>query len=256
MYLRRLSLANPSDTLAWKPDWPQARENWRRFWRREGLAIAIHPVRQQPIEPMVPPAPAINLEQRWLDPIYRAARTEYEMAKHAFLAEGMPIFDTNIGPGSLGLFLGAAGHLDETTIWYSPCIADPDAYGPIRLEPTGNLWLERHMALIETGLARANGRYLVGIPDLIEGLDTLAALRGDMQLLYDLKERPGWVKERLTEINQAYFQVFDLMYDRVRDDRGGNVFAAFRIWGPGRRCRPSHPALDRTSDRRPGSKPD
>jgi len=224
----------PSDPLAWKPDWPQARENWRRFWKRAGLAIAIHPVRRQPHAPIAPPPPPVSLEQRWLDPAYRAARTEHEMATHAFLAEGIPIFDTNIGPGSLGLFLGAQGHLDETTVWYGPCIADPDAYAPIRFEPTGNLWFDRHMALIETGLARAHGRYLVGIPDLIEGLDTLAALRGDMALLYDLKERPGWVKDRLAEINQAYFQVFDQMYDRVKDAEGGNVFAAFRIWGPGK----------------------
>ncbi len=227
-------MASTCDTLVWKPDWPEARERWRRFWRREGLAIALHPVRQTPIEPLAPPAAPISLEQRWLDPAYRAARTEYEMATHAFLAEGLPIFDTNIGPGSLGLILGAQGVLDESTVWYNPCIHDPESYGPIRFEPEGNVWLARHMALIETGLRRANGRYLVGIPDLIEGLDTLAALRGDMQLLYDLKERPGWVKERLAEINAAYFQVFDLMYERVRDSEGGNVFTAFRIWGPGK----------------------
>jgi hypothetical protein len=227
-------VAMTSGALAWKPDWPQAREQWRRFWRREGMAIGVHPVRRQPIEPLASPSPPASMEQRWLDPAYRAARTEYDMAAHAFLAEGMPLFDTNIGPGSLGLILGAEGRLDESTVWYYPCIHEPDAYGPIRFEPEGNVWLERHMGLIETGLQRANGRYLVGIPDLIEGLDTLAALRGDMPLLYDLKERPGWVKERLAEINAAYFQVFDLMAGRVRDADGGNVFTAFRIWGPGK----------------------
>ena len=227
-------MTSTSGTLAWKPDWPQAKANWIRFWNRQGMVIALHPRRRTPVEPLPEPPPPVSLEQRWLDLAYRAARTEYEMATHAFLAEGMPIFDTNIGPGSLGLFLGVGGHLDETTVWYSPCIDDPDAYGPIRFEPAGNVWFDRHMALIETGLRRANGRYLVGIPDLIEGLDTLAALRGDMALLYDLKERPGWVRERLAEINQAYFQVFDLMYDRVKDADGGNVFAAFRIWGPGK----------------------
>lgn len=227
-------MMNRSDLLAWKPDWPQAREQWARFWRREGLAIAIHPRRGRPIEPLAPPPAPTSLEQRWLDPAYRATRTEYEMATHASLAEGLPIFDTNIGPGSLGLLLGAEGRLDEGTVWYYPCIADPDSHGPLRFVAEGNVWFARHMALIETGLARAAGRYLVGIPDLIEGLDTLAALRGDMQLLYDLKERPGWVKERLAEINVAYFQVFDLMYDRVRTVEGGNVFTAFRIWGPGK----------------------
>lgn len=100
-------MVNSSGTLAWKPNWPQARTNWLRFWQGRGMVIALHPLRQQPIEPRpVPPAP-VSMEQRWLDPAYRAARTEYDMATHAFLAEGIPIFDTNIGPGSLGLFLGA-----------------------------------------------------------------------------------------------------------------------------------------------------
>ncbi|MEJ5198386.1 MAG: trimethylamine corrinoid protein 2 [Anaerolineae bacterium] len=223
-----------SDNLIWKSDWPQAREQWARFWHREGMAIVLHPVRKQPVEPLPPPPPPTSLEQKWLDPGYRAARTEYEMATHAFPAEALPIFDTNIGPGSLGMILGAEVRLDEDTVWYYPCIGDPDSYGPIRFEPEGNLWFARHMALIEAGVQRAQGRYLVGIPDLIEGLDTLAALRGDMQLLYDLKERPEWVKERLAEINAAYFQVFDLMYERVRDAAGGNAFTAFRIWGPGK----------------------
>ena len=163
-----------------------------------------------------------------------AARSEYEMATHAYLAEGVPYFDTQIGPGSLGLILGATGRLDDGTVWYYPCIDDPESYGPIRFRAEGNLWLARHLALIEAGIQRAMGRYLVGIPDLIEGLDTLAALRGDMPLLYDLKERPGWVQERLAEINAAYFQVFDLMAAHVRDASGGNLFSAFRIWGPGK----------------------
>ncbi len=36
----------------------------------------------------------------------------------------------------------------------------------------------RRMALIEEGLHRSEGRYLIGIPDMIENLDTLSALRG------------------------------------------------------------------------------
>jgi hypothetical protein len=227
-------VANTSGALGWKPDWPQAKANWVKWWHRQGMAIALHPWRRTPVEPLPEPLPPVSLEQSWLDPAYRAMRTEYEMATHAFLAEGIPLFDTNIGPGSLGLFLGAHGHLDDTTVWYSPCIDDPDTCGEILFEPGGNSWLARHMALIEMGLRRAEGRYLVGIPDLIEGLDTLAALRGDMALLYDLKERPGWVTERLAEINRAYFQVFDLMFERVRDADGGNAFTAFRIWGPGK----------------------
>ena len=70
--------------------------------------------------------------------------------------------------------------------------------------------------------------------DLIENLDTLAALRGDQNLLMDLIERPTWVMDRLVEIIQAYFKVFDLFFGRVKDRWGGNAFSAFKIWGPGK----------------------
>jgi hypothetical protein len=69
---------------------------------------------------------------------------------------------------------------------------------------------------------------------MIENMDTLASLRGDTPLMFDLIERPEWVSEKLAEINQAYFAAFDLFFQRVKDEDGGNAFAAFCIWGPGR----------------------
>jgi hypothetical protein len=156
------------------------------------------------------------------------------MAATAFLAEAFPYLDTQIGPGSLGTFLGARPNFAPNTVWYDPCIDDPEEFGPIRFVPEGNRWWNVHLALIDEGLRRARGRYLVGIPDLIENIDTLAAMRGTERLLTDLIDRPGWVKERLAETNEAFFAAFGLMYDRVKDEQGGNAFAAFRIWGPGR----------------------
>ena len=89
------------------------------------------------------------------------------------------------------------------------------------------------MAIIDEGVRRAGGRYLVGFPDLIENIDTLAAMRDNQEVLIDLMERPTWVHECLAQINQAYFEAFDLIYDRVRDDDGGCVWC-FRIWAPGK----------------------
>ncbi|MEZ4580733.1 MAG: hypothetical protein R3A10_03600 [Caldilineaceae bacterium] len=56
--------------------------------------------------------------------------------RRRYFAEGFPIFDTQIGPGSLGLFLGATPVFDANTVWYQPCIDDPDRHQPIRFAPT------------------------------------------------------------------------------------------------------------------------
>lgn len=90
------------------------------------------------------------------------------------------------------------------------------------------------MMIIEAGLHRSKGRYLVGMPDLIENMNTLAALRDSQLLLFDLIERPDWVHNRLNEINQAFFQAFSLIFEKIKDEDGGNAFSAFCIWGPGK----------------------
>lgn len=79
------------------------------------------------------------------------------------------------------------------TVWYDPCIDDPEAAPPIRFHPE-NRWFRTHMGISERGLPRSQGRYLVAMPDLIENLDTLAALRGTEPLLMDMLERPEWVR--------------------------------------------------------------
>jgi hypothetical protein len=72
------------------------------------------------------------------------------------------------------------------------------------------------------------------MPDLIENLDILAALRGPQALMADLLDRPGWVKARIEELNPIYFAVFDAIFARILDEWGGNVFSAFCLWGPGK----------------------
>ena len=220
--------------MKWKPDWPKARENLVRWWRGEGLAFCLLAPRPEPLESLpAPPAPE-DVAVRWTDPCYRLAKAEHDMAHTWFAGEAFPYFDTQIGPGSLGLFLGVEPGFAPSTVWYEPCIQDPDAFGAIQFRPGNNRWLDVHLALIEHGLARAQDRYLVGVPDLIENLDTLAAMRDNQALLLDLLERPAWVQQKLHEINEAWFAAFELMFQKVKDDQGGNAFAAFRIWGPGR----------------------
>ena len=221
-------------TLKWKPDWPRAQANLVRWWEGEGLALALTAPRPEPIEAIPPPAEPRDIEARWTDPVFRCTQAERDMAATAFLAEAFPYFDTQIGPGSLGTFLGAQPRFSPYTVWYEPCIEDPDSFGHIRFRPEGNRWWNAHLALVEEGLRRARGRYLVGVPDLIENIDTLAAMRGNERLLVDLLDRPAWVQARLAEINEAFFETFTLLNEKVKDADGGNAFCAFRIWGPGK----------------------
>ena len=218
--------------VKWKPDWPEAREHFVQWWRGDGMVVWITAPRDRPMEDIAEPARPEDLTTAWIDPKFRCDQEEYQLARTYFGGDAFPLLRTMIGPGSLGMFLGAQPQFAPDTVWYEPCIDEPDAYGTIRFDPEDNRWWDVHLALLREAVGRANGRYRVGMPDLIENLDTLAAMRGIEELMTDLLARPGWVSEKLAEINQAYFAMFELLFAEFRDADGGCSDSAFSIWGP------------------------
>ncbi len=215
----------PEDAKRRLTAWWHGEDHGRVTW-------AIHVARRQPKRDVSAPPEAKGAHAEWCDPDLRLARWEDALAHTDCLGEAIPYFDTNIGPGSLGLFLGAEGHLAPGTVWYEPCLdelTEPD----LACDTSGEWWA-RHMAVIEAGVQAAGGRYYASIPDLVEGLDTLAALRGTEPLLMDLLDRPAAVHAYLRRINELYFEAFDPMYERVRDADGACCFCAFMTWAPGR----------------------
>jgi len=220
--------------VKWQPDWQQAKQHLIGWWDHKDMVTWVACPSSTPLEVLPDPAKPADLTACYTDAQYRLASQEYHMANTRWGGDAFPIFSTMIGPGSLGTFLGAEPVFEPNTVWYKPCIDDPDNSGPIRFDPSNNKWWDIHLALIREGVAHADGRYKVGLPDMIENLDTLAALRDTEELMFDLVERPAWVQQRLAEINQAFFDSFDLLFDEVADEDGGNVFTAFSVWGPGK----------------------
>jgi hypothetical protein len=220
--------------LLWKPDWAQARQAFVNWWERKGLALAVYAPRNKPHEKLPQPPADYDLKQRWFDLDYWVEASLAGMAGTFTGGVAFPSFNTNIGgPGSLGLFLGAKGVPGETTLWYEPCIHDPEQHPPLRFDPS-NWWWQHHLTLLREALRLAHGRYLVGLPDLIENIDTLAQVRDPQTLLMDMVERPAWVTAKLEEINRAFFESYDELWKLLRDPWGGVVFNAFSLWAPGK----------------------
>jgi hypothetical protein len=218
--------------LLWKQDWERARRRFEGWWRRRDLVLWVTAPRERPLEELSEPEPPASLEQRWLDPEYRARQAEYELAHTYFGGEAFPYYLPHIGPGNLATFIGSRPSYDAETVWYEPCITDPDAHPALRFDPA-NPHFQEQMALVERGLSLSRGRFLVALPDLIENVDILASLRGTESLLLDMIERPHFVQRRVQEINDVFFQAFELIHRRVRDAWGGSCFV-FSLWGPGR----------------------
>ncbi len=236
--------------LALRPEeWERIRARYRAWWRREGLVLHVLAPRETAADHTNPQAPFYYLmggldttlsfeddealRDAWLNPQRRARQAEWFLAGMYFGGEAFPFFDSNMGPGNLATFLGSEPSFAVDTVWYHPCITDPDNHPPLQLD-LDNPWFLRQRAILEAGMEVSGGRYPVSMPDLVENLDILASLRDPQRLMVDMIERPEFVKARLAEINRAYFEVFDRFYEIIAPPWGGNVFSAFCIWGPGK----------------------
>ena len=183
----------------------------------------------QPHAEITPPAPAKDLSQKWFDPQWRAEYLDWYVAHSSLKADILPVANTQLGPGSLAAILGGVFEGGEDTIWIHP---NPDFTDEIVFNPEHPNWI-LHKELLKACKAKANGHYFVGMPDLMEGLDVLAALKGTDRVLLDTVMQPGILEQQMQQINDIYFKVFDELYDIIREG-DEMAFCYFSSWAPGK----------------------
>ena len=215
----------------WKDDWEATRARYVEWWAGRGLVLSMweHLEVDGVCHEEVPaPLPPRTLEQRWFDPEWRAADLHYRLSRSELRADILPVANTHLGPGSLASTLGAELVAGEDTIWIEA--EAPDA--PVVLDPD-NPWLRTHLDLVRTCRKLSDGRYFVGCPDLTEGIDTLAGLRGVAPVLEQMLTDPESLLRDLQAVNRAWFDVFERIYQVIGVD-GEMAFCYFSLWAPGR----------------------
>lgn len=219
--------------LTWKKNWQEARQRILDWWDGKGFIVGsgLGVRLTRPYADLPTPEPASSLEQQWVDVPWRIQQSRRLAAWSGYPLETVPVVEPVLGPGSLALYLGCKPTWQERTVWFHPCISDPDACPPIRLN-TANPWWQKQIQLVRGMIETAQGDYLVDMPDMIENWDVLASMRGSQELLMDMVERPGWVKERIDQITDAYFNAFDSIYALLRPQDG--VCNHLRTWFPGK----------------------
>ena len=183
----------------------------------------------QPHAEITLPAPAKDLSQKWFDPQWRAEYLDWYVAHSSLKADILPVANTQLGPGSLAAILGGVFEGGEDTIWIHP---NPDFTDEIVFNPEHPNWI-LHKELLKACKAKANGHYFVGMPDLMEGLDVLAALKGTDRVLLDTVMQPEILEQQMQQINDIYFKVFDELYDIIREG-DEMAFCYFSSWAPGK----------------------
>ncbi|MBK8050677.1 MAG: hypothetical protein IPK16_28370 [Anaerolineales bacterium] len=134
-------------TMLWKENWAESRRHYLDWWAGKGLVITMWDYVRTVGAPhalVAVPPPARDLNQRWFDPVWRAADIHYQLANSSFKADIMAVANTHLGPGSLAAILGAELEGSEDTIWIHPT---PERNAPIVLDPN-NRWWQLHLDLV------------------------------------------------------------------------------------------------------------
>ena len=210
----------------------ETKQRYINWWNHKGIILNMWEHFQEGVQPhaeIVPPAPAKDLSQKWFDPQWRAEYLDWYVAHSSLKADILPVANTQLGPGSLAAILGGVFEGGEDTIWIHP---NPDFTDEIVFNPEHPNWI-LHKELLKACKAKANGHYFVGMPDLMEGLDVLAALKGTDRVLLDTVMQPEILEQQMQQINDIYFKVFDELYDIIREG-DEMAFCYFSSWAPGK----------------------
>jgi hypothetical protein len=216
----------------WKANWEESKQRYIDWWNHKGVVLTMWEHFQEGVTPhaeVAAPAAPVDVNQRWFDAEWRAQQLNDYVAHSSLMADIIPVANTQLGPGSLAAILGGRLEGGEDTIWIHP---NPDLGEEILFDPENEAW-KLHKALLSNCKRLANGNYYVGMPDLMEGLDILAALRGTDTVLMDTVLNPELLDRQLQQVNDIYFRVYDELYDIIKED-DGMAFCYFSIWGPGR----------------------
>ena len=220
--------------LQYREDMDAVRRRLTTWWNggdigRPALNLTVQ--REAPVEEIMKlPEPEVWVTRySTTDFDYRVNLAARECIYTDYVCEGVPNVSPDLGPGCLSLYLGSTCEERPGTVWFEPCIENVDT-ARFELEEENFYW-QYTLRLTDAFMKLGRGKFLLQFPDLIEGLDTLAAMRGTKALLMDLIERPEWVHDALAQVSERYFDCYDVLYDLMKDETGGSVFWA---WAPGR----------------------
>ncbi|NDV79717.1 hypothetical protein D0T57_12170 [Dysgonomonas sp. 511] len=214
----------------WKSNFEESKKHYIDWWNQKGIVLTMweHLFKDgAPYADIPEPAPAKDLDQFWFDPEWRSRYLNYQMSRNSYKADILPVANTQLGPGSLGAILGAELEGREDTIW----IREQHNFSDEIVFDESNKWWQLHLELLRKCKEKAQGNYLIGCPDLVEGLDVLASLKGSDNALMDIMIDPDTTLQQLQAVNDAYFKAFDQIYDIINED-GEMAFCYFSIWGP------------------------
>ena len=193
----------------------QILNEYEGFWERKARKRPILNI-SFPKEGATPFPPPTSQEQKWLDADYIYTAFLHKLANTEYLAEGIPMHFTNLGPGCLSACIGGGFALTERSVWFdqNPIVTDWEHPPKLALNEQSEIW--QAILRIQSKFA-ANPETLFSITDLGGILDIVASLRGTQELLYDLYDYPDEVIAFSQEVKKLWFLAYDKQVELVKN---------------------------------------
>ena len=222
--------------LLYKPDWDETKERYLAWWAGEALdrcALSVTAPRSgMPDEP--PPAEPEDPAAKWTDLDYIRRTNEYRHSRTFYGGEAFPVWHGGYpGNKSLPVFLGCPITLGPETGWIDPVLTEPQPdIRRLKIQRDGPHW-QFATELLRTAARESAGKSVPSIGAFGGSGDNLSALRGNRQLLFDLADRPDWVRDAEMFLMDLWIEVYDIFYEIIREAAGGST-CWFELWSPGR----------------------
>lgn len=207
----------------------QSFSRFDRWWNGEGVVLgSAVPFFREDIE-----EPHLNPEEIYTEPLQGASYLHRQTLNQYFPADVLPFVDTDLGPGSLAVYLGCRPETTGDSVWFHSPYKSRKEIDVHLMWDDDNPWWRKTEGLFRTLRELSGETCIIPFPDLCENIDVLTSLRGAENMMMDLIDDPVWVSEKIEQIDDIYKTAFDRFLPYVQDNEGNTAFHAFRLWGRG-----------------------
>jgi 5-methyltetrahydrofolate--homocysteine methyltransferase len=210
-------------------------ERYSAFWEHEIIDRPLIAISCPSENPRKPAEPA-SLEQKWLDAEYRVNRFWEDCANTCFLADSLPVYWSNFGPGMVANFMGGDYMLSENTVWYdrNPLIKDIEQMPELKFDTDSVMW--KTLCAEYAYFFDKNRGGFATYADLGGTIDIGASLLGAENLMVEMYDHPDELHALLDKIDDVWLESFRLSSEILM--RGQKYYSSWltlireRAWYP------------------------
>jgi len=217
--------------LAYKHNWPEARERLEAFWHMDIIDRPCISVRapEKPRRPV--PAPP-DYKTKWTDPDYVAESYDASHEVTYFGGEAMP--NTSLMAGYC-LSYGAPLHYAEQTIWQEPIIKSWDDPPEFAIDEDDAGW-QQVQKVVTRCLEVSEGKWMTSFPNIHQPNDHLAVLRGSAEFCLDLIDHPKDLKRALRQLLDSWYVIYERIQPMLSKMQDGSI-TWLPVWCPWPKCK-------------------